>query len=181
MLTTTYLISRTPTPVLNHKSPYEVLHGAIQDHSNLRVLGCLCHAKVVPQPSDKFSSRLIKGVFMGYPYAKNGYKILNLGTNQVFVSGDALFVELIFPFKDIDTAAPQSLFPPSSLFVDTEPLHFSAEESTPDTTATMYKDEDETVSPHDPVSISIDRPQRNRKLPAKFSDYVGLPPSLQVQ
>lgn len=72
LLAAAYLINRTPTPVLNYKSPYEVLFGTVPEYDNLRVLGCLCYATMVPQPSDKFAPRSIKGVFLGYPYAKNG-------------------------------------------------------------------------------------------------------------
>lgn len=32
-------------------------------------------------------------------------------------------METVFPFKDIEVTAPHILFPSSSVFVDTDPLH----------------------------------------------------------
>ena len=74
VLTACYLINRTPTHVLQGKSPYEVLFNSKPDYSRLRIFGCLCYATTVPQPSDKFAARGIKGVFLRYPYAKKGIK-----------------------------------------------------------------------------------------------------------
>lgn len=64
LLTAVYLINRTPTPVLHNKSPYELLYDCAPDYSNMRILGCLCYATVVPQSSEKFASRLVKGVLL---------------------------------------------------------------------------------------------------------------------
>lgn len=99
ILTAAYLVNRTPTVVLQNRSPFEVLFNTSPDYDSLRVFGSLCYATVVPQPADKFAARAIKGVFLGYPYNKKGYKVLNLDTNQVFISRDVKFVENIFPFR----------------------------------------------------------------------------------
>lgn len=91
LLIATYLINRTPTPVLNNKSPYEILFQKPPSYEHLRVFGSLFFATTLPHPTDKFASRAIKGVFLGYPYAKKGYKILNLETKKFFVSRDVKF------------------------------------------------------------------------------------------
>lgn len=99
ILTAAYLINRTPTKVLNNKSPYEVLFHTAPDYKLLKVFGALCYATVLPKPSDKFAAKAVKGVFLGYPYGQKGYKVLNLDTKKVFVSRDVHFLENVFPFK----------------------------------------------------------------------------------
>lgn len=129
ILTTVYLINRTPIAVLHDKSPFGVLFGTPRLYDQLRVFGSLCYANVVPQSSDKFAARAIKGVFIGYPYAKKAYKVLSLETKQVFVSRDVKFIENIFPLKDIQPQAPSLLFPSSHQFIDDDPLRVSPAES----------------------------------------------------
>ena len=54
--TTCYLINRLPTPLLSHKSPYEILHGKSSGYSHIRVFGCLCYATNLT-PTHKFDMR----------------------------------------------------------------------------------------------------------------------------
>lgn len=98
LLAATYLINRTPTPLLSGQSPFEVLFHKPPSYNHLKVFGCLCYATIVPHQRDKFASRAIKGVFLGYPYGTKGYRVLDLETKSVFISRDVQFVEHIFPF-----------------------------------------------------------------------------------
>ncbi|XP_060202885.1 uncharacterized protein LOC132631316 [Lycium barbarum] len=52
----TYLINRMPSIVIGNISPYEKLHSWKPSLIHLRVLGCLCHAKIV-QETDKLMPR----------------------------------------------------------------------------------------------------------------------------
>lgn len=122
ILTAAYLINKTPFSVLGNKSPFELLFQEIPDYDTRKVFGKLCYATVVPQPTDKFAARANKGVFLGYPYGKKGYKVYNLDTHIVFISRDVRFIRIIFPFRNIDTPSPHMLFPQSSQFVADEPL-----------------------------------------------------------
>ena len=98
VLTAAYLINRTPSSVLNGKTPYDLVHGFFPNLEHLRNFGCLCFA-VIPNMSDKFASRAQKCVFLGYSNSKKGYKLLNLDTKQWFVSRDVKFYENIFPYN----------------------------------------------------------------------------------
>ena len=68
VLTTTYLINRTPTKLLKGKSPYEILFNATPSYTEIRVFGSLCFARNNPRVKDKFASRSRKCVFLGYPF-----------------------------------------------------------------------------------------------------------------
>lgn len=63
------------------------------------LIGCLCYATFTKLHKDKFDSKGIKCVLLGYPPNQKGYKHYNLSTKEVFHSRDALFDEKIFPFS----------------------------------------------------------------------------------
>lgn len=105
-----------------------------------------------------------------------------MANKQVFISRDVHFIESIFPFKDIYVPDPQLLFPPAAGFVDTVPLHSVSEVSTITEHDQALIPEPERVLESIPVSsVTSDRPQRTRHALAKFSDYVGLPKTVNRQ
>lgn len=99
VLVATHLINHTPTPILQNKTPIEILSSKPPSYTHIRVFSCLCYAHV--QTSDKFASRSIKCVFIGYPQGKKGWKILDLETHTIFTSRDVKFDETKFPFSTI--------------------------------------------------------------------------------
>ena len=100
VLTAAYLINRTPTQVLENRTPYELLFGKPPSYAAVRNFGCLCYIK--SRTSDKFASRSRKCVFVGYPFGKKGWKVFDLKTHEFIVSRDVVFCEDIFPFSHID-------------------------------------------------------------------------------
>lgn len=101
VLTATHLINCTPSYVLNTKTPHEILFFASPAYNHLRFFGCLCYAVANPQESNKFAPRSRRCVFLGYPYDKKGWKVLDLETFTVFISRNILFEETVFPFAHI--------------------------------------------------------------------------------
>lgn len=73
----------------------------------MRAFGCLCYPTVPKFHRDKFEPRTTPHIFIGYPSAKKGYKVLSLATKRLHVSRDVVFHEHIFPF---------SLYPKGSSF-----------------------------------------------------------------
>lgn len=96
ILVATHLINRIPTHVLHNKTPYECLYNKPPDYDMLKVFGCLCYASI--HDPNKFSPRVIRAIFLGYPHGLKGYKLLNLDTHQQFTSRHVVFHETTFPF-----------------------------------------------------------------------------------
>lgn len=196
ILTATYLLNRTPTHLLHGLTPYEILFQKPPSYSHLKVFGSLCYATNVTPHKDKFEDRAHKCIFLGYPFAQKAYKLLNLKTRKVFISRDVLFVENVFPFKDL--VIPNSpLFSAQSDFLD-EPLvdlvvpHVTDHEyshssnTSPSGTEIASPSGISNTSDHitstEPISsqpLVSTRPFRTKVVPAKFHDYTGLPQHIQ--
>ncbi|XP_071688656.1 uncharacterized protein [Rutidosis leptorrhynchoides] len=89
---------RTPSSVLSGKTPYEFVFKKDPSLSHLRCFGCLCYATVL-NPENKFSSRSVKCVLIGFGSVQKGYKLLNLENRSVVFSRDVKFYENVFPLK----------------------------------------------------------------------------------
>ena len=85
-MTTDQLINRLPSPLLNSKSPVEVLYNKVPSYSHLRSFGCLCYASTLIRMCEKFSPQARACVFMGYPIGIKAYKLLDIESYQVFHS-----------------------------------------------------------------------------------------------
>ena len=100
ILTAAYLINRTPSKLLNGQTPFERLYLRSPPLTHLRVFGCLCYAHNQNHRGDKFDSRSVQGVFIGYPTGKKGWRVLNPDTGKIFVSRDVVFCETEFPYAN---------------------------------------------------------------------------------
>lgn len=74
------MINRTPSQVLDGKTPYELLHGAAPVYSVLRVFGCLAYAHRRSRDKDKFGERSRQCIFVGYPFGKKAWRLYDLET-----------------------------------------------------------------------------------------------------
>ncbi|CAM8916639.1 unnamed protein product [Rhodiola kirilowii] len=105
VLTATYILNRTPTPILDGRTPSEILFGFPPSLVHMRVFGCLCYVHTLPRFRDKLDPRSSPCIFLGYPYGKKAYKVYCLTSHKVLISRDVHFYEDIFPFQLKPTAA----------------------------------------------------------------------------
>ncbi|KAK9715248.1 hypothetical protein RND81_06G152600 [Saponaria officinalis] len=100
VLTASYLINRTPSALLQGKTPYEALFNKPPVYNNLRVFGCLCYVKHPRKDGDKFASRSRRCIFVGYPFGKKGWEVYDLDSKDFFISRDVVFDESVFPMHN---------------------------------------------------------------------------------
>lgn len=111
ILTSTYLLNRTPSSVLHGSTPYKILFHAKPDYTHLRTFGSMCYVTNQDPHKDKFSDKALKCLFLGYPVDQKAYRVMNFETKKVFTFRDVVFVEDTFPFHHISLPSPATLFP----------------------------------------------------------------------
>ncbi|XP_074309519.1 uncharacterized protein LOC141643998 [Silene latifolia] len=103
LLAATHIINKLPTPILDWKTPSEVLFKKKCSYDELRLIGCLCFALIPSHFRGKFSSKARKCIFLGYPFAQKAYKLYDLTTHKIDISRDFVFHENILPYKSDPT------------------------------------------------------------------------------
>ena len=81
---TCYMVNRSPSSVLNDKTPQEVWTGKEPSLTHLEVFGC--DAYVPKENRSKLDKKDEKCIFIGYKYGLKGYKLWNPETKKVVYS-----------------------------------------------------------------------------------------------
>lgn len=95
-----------PTPLLNHRSPYSILHGAPPAYSSLRAFGCLCYVHISKSIRHKFEPKADCCIFLGYSDDHKGFRCFSLCRRRVFISRHVTFEEATL--YDPPSTVPQS-------------------------------------------------------------------------
>lgn len=85
VLKSVYLISRLPTHLLHHKSPFELLFKITSQYTHLRKFGCQCFPYLKLYNSYKLELRSLPCVLLVYAYQHKGFWCLDLTNHKVYV------------------------------------------------------------------------------------------------
>ncbi|CAL2238036.1 unnamed protein product [Prunus armeniaca] len=97
VLSAAYLINRTPSRVLDFKTPHDVFgdHVSPVSVSKLppKVFGCVAYVHVYSHQRSELDPCALQCVFIGYSSTQKGYKCYHLPTQKVHVTLDVTFHE----------------------------------------------------------------------------------------
>jgi hypothetical protein len=96
--TVVYLINRLPTSALNYETPYFTLHGNHPNYTSLRVFGSKCFPYTWDTWQNKFDSKTVICIFIGYSDKHKGYKCFHPLSRKFYISRHVVFDELFFSF-----------------------------------------------------------------------------------
>ncbi|KAJ9563183.1 hypothetical protein OSB04_008343 [Centaurea solstitialis] len=185
--TAVYTINRHPTPVLQHKSPYEVLHGVLPTYELLKVWGCACFVQLQPHEYTKLEPRGRLCLFLGYGIEHKGYRCWDPISKRLRISRHVTFWEDV-PFYDMPNSEPNithhtPFFTDPSLSLDTPfttPIPTPVSDSTATTSdpsppvptpSTPPESPAESTDPGPSTSTAVRRSDRVRQVPAHLRDY----------
>jgi hypothetical protein len=152
MGTTCYLVNRSPSSVLNDKTPHEVWSRNKPSLQHLRVFGCDAYVHVPKENRSKLDKKAEKCIFIGYKDGVKGYKLWNPETKKIVYSRDVVFREV----KDVSKQE----------FLPTQDEPEKIELELDDLKSESSEEEEEEEEPHTPV---LRRSVRDRRQPERYS------------
>lgn len=181
--TAIFLINQMPTPILNHKSPFQTLFHHPPDYKFLRTFGLACWPYLRPFNHHKMDLRSKLYVFMGYSPDCKGYHCLHVQLGHVYVSQDVQFNEAHFPFASVQIPTPSQIAS-SGLHITSWPtstqLHIPRAMSSPDPShpesgppTSAHFSLTPSTSSHSPTQI----PKSSTSSPGSSSPHHDCPPS----
>jgi len=105
-----------PTPILNHKTPFECLLKSTPNYGFFRTFRCLCFPLLRPYNAHKLDFYFSPCVFLGYNNSHLGYRCLDLSSNRLYIARYVQFYETVFPFDKSKQSIALHLQPPAVTF-----------------------------------------------------------------
>ncbi|KAJ9535118.1 hypothetical protein OSB04_un001804 [Centaurea solstitialis] len=187
----TNLINRVYTRVLGDTTPYEKLYKRKPNLENVRIFGCLAHAKVEPVNLKKLDARSRPLVHLGYEPGTKAYRLFNPITQKIIVSRDVIFDETKgwdwVKESITDNEEPGSFIVPwdhpeeeannnQGNDVNIDPIVDPIDPIEPIESDHEFEDgaevqDNEQPSPVNDNVNNVQRPTRARKLPTRLQDY----------
>jgi hypothetical protein len=80
IVTTIYIMNRTPTTIVHGITPEEKFTSKKPDVSHLRMFGCIVYMHVLDEKRSKLDPKANKCIFIGYSLKQKGYRGFNPST-----------------------------------------------------------------------------------------------------
>ena len=93
-----FLINRVSTPLLGHKTHYQLLYDSLPDLKLFKVFGSLCYASNLLSHRSKLDPRARKCCFLGYKSGFKGFVLFDLHSREIFISRNVVFHDHILPY-----------------------------------------------------------------------------------
>ena len=159
--TACYLVNRSPSSVLEDKTPQEVWTRKKPSLSHLRVFGCDAYVHAPKKKQTKLDNKSKSCIFIEYNDGLKGYKLWNPVTWKVLYSRDVVFREV----KDVIKHEVQPKEPVK--------IKFELKEEESDSKAGEELEDEEPQTPGVRRSIR-ERRQRERYSPSTFCSNFSL-------
>ncbi len=99
LTTAVYLRNRSPTKVMEDRTPHEALFGNKAKVSHLRIFGCYCYAHIEKEHRQKLDPKAKDCILLGYGNAVKGYRLYDIQDRSVFYSRNVIFDESRMGFE----------------------------------------------------------------------------------
>lgn len=97
--TASYIRNRSPTKMLNGKTPYELWVGRKPSVKHFKIFGCQAVVLQKGAKNGKFEPKGIKLTFIGYENYSKGYRLYDLKNRKFYKARDVIFFEDTFDNK----------------------------------------------------------------------------------
>ena len=104
IVTATHLINRLPSKILGFQSPIGILEEKypevrLKTGLSVKNFGCVAYVQNLVHKNNKWSTKVLKCVFLGYSPTQKGYKVYNPLTQKYLVSKYLVFDERTFYYQ----------------------------------------------------------------------------------
>lgn len=91
--TASYLINRTPSRVIDFKTPYEIFYKKIPSVSHFKIFGSKAMYHIPRQKRRKLDKKSSEAIFMGYAENSKAYRLYDTEKKTIVVSRNVVFFE----------------------------------------------------------------------------------------
>lgn len=119
-------INQSPSPLLKHKSPHQLLFGKDPNYLDMKPFGCAVFPYLRPYNRHKFAFRSSLCVYLGQIPTHSVYHCLDLATSRIYLARHIKFNITLFPFQSRQTTTSPHTDTSSWLQVTSHPNHWDS-------------------------------------------------------